>query len=252
MAPPGQNLVQNGPETIDVGMPLDQVKASGGLLRCHEGGRTHRLAMHRETGFSPTRQIDHGRRTARVCFLIDELGQAPIQYDDLAEVSQHHVLTFEISVDHPSGVRVRDGVADSDEGIHQGNEIDRFCLSVDAALVPQPCRLAERAALDEAHGVKGLVIGGSFSQLIDGHDTWVFQLAGDTSFQQEPRSVSGKRRAFGPQFLESDSPTESIVAGDPDLPDAATRMQTGEFVSFLRSRDGLVDRHQGGRRIWPR
>ena len=42
----------------------------------------------------------------------DQLGQPPVEDDDLAEVAQDHVLPLEVAVDDPARVGVGDGVTD--------------------------------------------------------------------------------------------------------------------------------------------
>ena len=45
----------------------------------------------------------------------DSLGQTPVQHDDLAESSQHDVLTLEIAVDIASRVGIGHRIADADK-----------------------------------------------------------------------------------------------------------------------------------------
>ena len=56
---------------------------------------------------------------------VDDLGQAPVQDDHLAEVAQDDVLPLQVAVDHPPRVGVRQRVADADEGVEQRDEVER-------------------------------------------------------------------------------------------------------------------------------
>ena len=69
------------------------------------------------------------------------------------------------------GVGICDGIADGDERIEQGDEVEHPGLGSVASQVPRPRRLAEGAAFDKPHGVERLLIVGPERQLINRHNT---------------------------------------------------------------------------------
>ena len=112
-----------------------------------------------------------------------------------------------------------DGIANGDKGVQQRNEVEHSGLSVDASPVPRPCRLAESAASDEAHGVERLLVVWPQRQLIDQRDTGMLQLACNTGFLKEARPVSSQCCAFRSQLFQSDVSTQAAVMGKPHASD---------------------------------
>ena len=49
--------------------------------------------------------------------LAQQLGQAPVEHDDFAEITHDHVMALQIAVDDPACVRVGYGVTDRHKGI---------------------------------------------------------------------------------------------------------------------------------------
>src|SRR5262245_17453516 len=88
------------------------------------------------------------------------------------------------------------------------------------------------AAADQAHRVIGRVSAGAFYELVDGNDAWVLELAGDPGLVHEAGMEAAFNLAVGPQFLEGDFATKFIVAGDPDLPDAALGMEPQQGIAL--------------------
>ena len=66
-----------------------------------------------------------------VCSLgkTDELGKAPVQYDDLAEICQHNVMAFEVAVDHTARMSVGDVLQTVTKPPEQAEEFQRILLS---------------------------------------------------------------------------------------------------------------------------
>src|SRR5207253_8771580 len=51
--------------------------------------------------------------------LIHELGEPPVEEDDLAEVAEHHVLAFKVAMENPVGMSIGNGIANGGEGREQ-------------------------------------------------------------------------------------------------------------------------------------
>ena len=130
----GQDLVKDRSQTIHVGSAVGLVLPSLGLLGRHVGGCSQKLALYgslcsgaRAGAKTRPRAVDrlmfwgqrlinvrmpwHGRfgtckrigdSLSHACGRIGSFGQAPVQHDDLAEVSHHDILALQVAVDHAS------------------------------------------------------------------------------------------------------------------------------------------------------
>ena len=133
-----------------------------------------------------------GRRRARALRLA-ELGQAPVEDDDLAELAEHHVGGLEIAVDDAALVR----------------ELDRQAHALEGREELPPGERRRRAAVAEAQGLEHLVQGapahaahgevlrpvGPHAEVVDGHDRGVLELPLHLGLEEEARPQPGALRA---------------------------------------------------------
>ena len=169
-----------------------------------------------------------------------QLGQAPVEHDDFAEIAQDHVLALEVAVDDPARVRIGHGVADRDEGIQQRRQLERIGLARQPLVVVVAGGFAQGAALDEAHGVKRLPAVPRADQLVNRNDPGMFELAGDLCLLEEARPERGVLGVLGPQLLEGNVPAQVAVVSQPDATDAAGRVQAEPAIA-LRLPGNVVD-----------
>ncbi len=146
-------------------------------------------------------------------------------------------------MDDPAGVRVGHGVADRDEGVQQYRQVERVGLARRPLPVVGPGRLAQGAALEEAHGVERLAAVPHAEQVIHRNDTGVFQLAGDPRLLEKARPERGVPGTLGAQLLEGHVAAEIVVVGQPGAADAAGSVQAESGVTLARP--GYVV-HRGG------
>ena len=145
----GDDLVKDRTQEVDIRGEAYPPDRSGGHFRGHVGGR----AAHADL------RVDRRHRERK----------PPVHQQDLAEIAEHDVFRFEVSVYHASRVRHGDGVGD----LHQDFQVllERFLLDH---------RIPGRA-FDAFHGVKerALLV---FAQVVDGNDVGMFQVAGHHRF----------------------------------------------------------------------
>src|SRR5262249_32842794 len=130
-----------------------------------------------------------------------QLGQSPVEHDHFAETAQDDVVALEIAVDDAAAVRVSDRVADGDKGIQAHRPLERVGLARPPLLVIGAGRLAERAALDEAHRVERLPVSLAADQLVDWDDPRMLQLAGDLSLLEKAPPEFGMAGLLWPKLL---------------------------------------------------
>ena len=100
-----QNVVQHGTQSIDIAAVVNLQRFSGGLLGRHERWCAKNLAIHRlghvrlivvSLGLhSPIASFVSRRRLPR-----HDLGQTPIDDQNLTEFTQHDVFGFQVTVDN--------------------------------------------------------------------------------------------------------------------------------------------------------
>src|SRR5262249_16312432 len=88
------------------------------------------------------------------------------------------------------------------------------------------------AAVDQPHRVIGRVCAGALHEFIDRNHPRMLELARDPGLIDEASADAALARAMGRELLECDLAAEFIVAGYPDLPDAALGMQAQQRVAF--------------------
>ena len=96
-----------------------------------------------------------------------------------------------------------------------------------AVLVVGARRLAERAPLDESHGVIRRL---GFAQLVDRHDSRMLELSGDPGFGQKPGTNIEIAGLVGTKLFERDLPPERCVMSQPDLAHPSLGVQVRECV----------------------
>ena len=96
-----------------------------------------------------------------------------------------------------------------------------------AGLVVGARRLAERAPLDESHGVKRRL---GFAQLVDRHDSRMLELSGDPGFGQKPGTNFGIASLVGTELFERDLPPQRCVMSQPDLAHPSLGVKVRERV----------------------
>ena len=291
----GQDLVQDGPESVDIGPLIDLVKQTAGLLGSHEPRSSQELPVHRAFGTSPRVELEPSSRCIRFATCrcqgririqgvllrgkssglairtaesegvrrlstrpglarrdrSDLFRDPPIEHDDLAEVAQDDVLPLEIAVDDASRMGISDGMADAQKRIQQLDQPDRVGRSGHPLLVVGTRCLAERAAPDEPHGVKG---NGATAHLVDRDDARMFELGRDLRLVEKPRADGRIVQRVGTQLLEGDLPSERPVPRHPDLSHATLGVQASSRIAIgslvlgdLRRRDDFIIPSQGNR-----
>ena len=160
----------------------------------------------------------------------DHFRQTPVENHDFPEISQDHVLAFEISMDHSPRVSIGNRVADGHQGVEHGKEFE----GIRPPRVILPSHLAQGAALDESHGIKRLKRVRPAAQFIDGCNSGMFELSSDLRLAQEASTKHGVVGVFGPQFLESDLSTDARGRGRARR-DRSLRRHAAESIDIGRS-----------------
>src|SRR5438874_2679955 len=122
-------------------------------------------------------------------------------------------------------MRIFDRVANVDDAAEQFAELN-------GVVNPAPRRkrvklangLLQAVAADKTHGVVGPAIG-IFSEAIDGHDSGMFEAAGNLRFEHEARAAVGVVVAVEFNLLESYLAIQLEVFGDEDLAQAPRGMR---------------------------
>src|SRR5207253_8127198 len=94
-------------------------QASLRLLGSHVGRGADNLSLDGQAcilGLTPWNRGGVGCLFLR---LIHELGEPPVEEDDLAEVAEHHVLAFKVAMENPVGMSIGNGIANGGEGREQ-------------------------------------------------------------------------------------------------------------------------------------
>src|SRR5437879_13381117 len=106
---------------------------------------------------------------------MEDLGQAPVHHQDLAEGTNHDVFRFQIAVQHAAHVRKRHGLTNPlEEAQPVWKRLDMLKM------------LIEAPALDELHGVENPSVG-QRAYIVDRHDAWWLQSREDARFTEQPR-----------------------------------------------------------------
>jgi hypothetical protein len=150
-------------------------------------------------------------------------GQPPVHYLHLAVCAHHHVGRLQIAVHDAPCVRIAHGVA------HLLKDGDETAQPICRRL-PVLEQVAQRVALDELHGQKGLAVG-ERAQVVGGRNARVLQLAGDRGLDAEARGGQRIGRHFGLEQLDGHVAIEDRIACAADHAHAACADLLGQFVT---------------------
>ena len=176
-----------------------------------------------------------GRISHRVGGRQDPLCDAPVQHEGLAILAEHDVVRLDIAMDDAAAVGEGDGLAEVDENGQQAQLLDFLRrLRGGRRVVVILDRILERAATDEFHDVKGPALGIG-PQLMEGHDTGVFEPARNLCFEQELILVSFPSLAHA---FEGHLAANVLVFGQPDLSHAAAGVIALEKIAARLGRFG--------------
>ena len=181
-----------------------------------------------------------GPRANRIGLLVrltHELGQAPVEDDDLAEVAEDDVVALEVAVQDAARMGVGNGVADGDERGQQAHEVQRLGLPLGPFGMVGVDGAGERAAADEPHRVERLVGVCPGSQLVDRHDPGVLELPGQPGFAEKARRDLGVAGLFREQLLEGHFPVQMAVPRQPNPANPTGGVEAQEGVTRLQRLD---------------
>ncbi len=191
-------------------------------------------------------RVEIGLGLLRPALLVDELGQAPVEKDDLAELTQHDVRALQVTVNHVPAMGERHRVADPDERLDQGQEVGTTGLAGGAFAVIVGDRVGKGSAADEPHGVVGaaaLCARLAAGQLVNRHDAGMVELAGDPGLLEKSPKQGVVVGPVGTQLLEGDLAVHRRVAGQPDLTDPPLCVKRRECVP-VAGLGGLADHRE--------
>jgi hypothetical protein len=183
-----QEAIKSRSQTVDVGRGTEAFEVALGLLGAHVSGSADRVAV-LGLGASAGRGRDQGPFVGCQIGrgLAHRLGQAPVDDQGLAILTDDHVTGLDVAVENPSTVGVVDRVADVDEPPEELAEGKRplawialeFWVAMEAL-----DRFLERIAPDEPHGVvrPAVVV---VPESINRNDPGMLQAAGDLGLDQE-------------------------------------------------------------------
>src|SRR4051812_26650309 len=93
-------------------------------------------------------------------------------------------------------------------------------------------RFGQSPPTHEPHRVERLAILRIARQRIDRHNARMLKLSLDAGFVEESLDQRGLVRSLRAEFLERDLAANLIIAGHPDLPDAAFGVQPRQRVAI--------------------
>ncbi len=225
-----QELEEDGAERVDVGARVELGDLPEGLLRRHvaEGPEDAPRA-----GVDLVRaRIAHREGGVGVRELL-QLGQAPVEHVDLAEVAEHDVGGLEIAVEHAARVGEIHRQADGGEGGEEAaaRELARHL----GALLAQAAEdLAERHPAEALHGEihgAGLVD----AEVVDGDDRRVLELALHAGLAEEARAELRVEAVLGEQHLQRHLAPDPRVAAAEDFAHRSAAEQAVRSVAIHRA-----------------
>jgi hypothetical protein len=204
------DLEEDRAERIDVGA-LVRVDRVADLLRRHVPGRPENV---------PVKGLHADGRVGREHLgLGHDLGDAPVEHVDLAEVADHHVRGLEIAVHDPARMRVVDRHAHVPEHAEELGErplADGFGLAADQR---EQQRL-ERLPGDALHGEEVVAVLVE-ADVVHGDDRGVLEAALHAHLAKEPGARLGRLRQHRAEHLEGDLATDRAVGDETHLAHAA-------------------------------
>jgi hypothetical protein len=139
-----------------------------------------------------------------------DLGQAPVQHQHLAEGADHDVARLEVAVHHPAAVREGDRIADLEEGLHQLVAQPAHRRAAGRLALVMLDQVGEVGALDALHGVEHRAVG-QHLEVVHRHDAGMFQLGGDLRLVHEAADRLLLAATAVAQGLERDAAAAVVV-----------------------------------------
>ena len=224
----GQGLKQHRTEGEDIGALVDAPHIPQGLLRCHVAqgaldlpglgaGRADgcRLHLHKRHRIG-----ERGGLEAR---------QPPVQHNDLAKGPDHDVSGLQITVEHPPGVGVGDGLTGRVHNRHQPLEhVDvRALVEVGAA-----DDIGEGATGNDGHHDEGTPVS-QRTPVVDRDDCRMGQAGADPGLGLKPLHGLGAGAPASMQDLHRDRSLEDGVEHPANLSATARSDQSEIDVAFV-------------------
>ncbi len=198
----GDDVVQDRAQQVDIAGDADLGRLAHGHLGRHVGRRAGDIGDRRRLG--------------------DRERQAPVHQHHLAEIPEHHVLGFQVAVQHAAGVGKGDGVGH----LHQDLQVLGQRLAPQVG-VPGP-------PLDPLHRVEQRAIL-VLAQVVDRHDVRVFQFARHHGFAQEFLARTQIGLLVRPQHLDRHGAVDGRLASGRHQAHAALAQDVEHFVVGLLS-----------------
>ncbi len=221
-----QDLEEHRAEREDVAS-LVEIGAAEGLLRGHVAGRSEDRADH---GLPVRDLLDPGAAVRFVALVgLADLGQAPVEHVDLAELAEHQVLGLEVAVEHAPPMRVLDGEADLPERVEQ--LVGRVLADrVGILFVELPQDVGERPSADALHR-EVLDARRREAEVVDRDDRRVLQLGLHTRLADEAVLARARALVAPAADLHRDFTTGLAVLHEQHLTHAAGAEETLVLVA---------------------
>ncbi len=207
-----QQLIEDDAEGIHVAALIDDhLVGTARLLGAHVGRRTDRIALHGAMHIAiGIRQIAGADAVLAAGRGADDLGQAPVEDQHLAEGSDHDVARLQVAVDDAAAVGEGDGLAGAQEQFQQ--------LEAQLGLAGALGQMVGQVDPGDAfHGVEHRAVGED-ADIVHGDDARVFELGGDLGLVDEAadliqvatRMVQSLERHIAPAVAVMDADDQSL------------------------------------------
>ena len=201
-----EDVIEDRAEAVDVGALVEPLDLAARLLGRHVGRRAHDVALLREERRVVARapRTDHRLRRVGVVRATDDLREAPVHDEDLAEASDHDVGGLQVAVQDAALVREGHRLRCAHQRLEEAGR--RPLLA--RRLVGQ-----ERCEVAPAHQLHREVRPSTGVQpdVVHGDDARVVELAGHLGLGQEALDALGVRRIG--ERLHRDAAIELEVLG---------------------------------------
>ena len=157
---------------------------------------------------------------------VDRLGQAPVDHESFAVVTQHDVAGLEITVNDRAAMGIIHRVADIDKPAQQLAEFDLFAAEIFPRFAGGEMvvdGLLQTAPANESHSIVRAAIGIG-AETVNGHDPRMLQASGDLGFLNKPRPRFGIIGEPSLDFFESYFTSQFEIFGDGDFAQAPLRV----------------------------
>ncbi len=141
---------------------------------------------------------------------------------------------FEIAVDDPAAVRVRDGLRDARERVHRAPESPARGRGDERLAVPaawSSSMTAPSVRPRTSFIVYQIRPSGELTPIVDGDDARVLELRGDLRLDEEATAEVGSRGVLGVEELDGDHAIEERVVRAADLAEGAAGDEAEIFVA---------------------